>query len=126
MDDHEEARSSLARRLERSGCLDVLGATAELEEAAALLRREPPDIVLLDLYRRDRRGLEICRSLCELTSAPVVVFTSILTHKLWSSAHEAGAADYLLKQISTDRLVAELAQLVERHRRRVHAATREQ
>lgn len=115
VDDHDEARTTLARRLERDDGLELLGAVASAEAAARIMAQTQPEIVLLDIQGHDGRGLEVCRTLCSLTDAPVVVLTSFLTPELWAAAREAGAVDYLLKRVDTRRLSQEIVQLAERH-----------
>lgn len=115
IDDHEEARTTLARRLSRDERVDLVGAASSVEEAAALLPDARPDLVLLDIHGQNGLHVEACRRLRRLTGARVVIFTSFLTGELWTAAKEAGASDYLLKQIDTARLSRELVRLAERH-----------
>jgi DNA-binding NarL/FixJ family response regulator len=120
VDDHHDVRTSLAQRLQGDPHLDLVGAAGSLEEAAALLRQAgtDTDIVLLDIHGHNGHGLEVCRTLHELTDAPVVLFTSFMTPELWAAGREAGAADLLLKHIDTDRLSREILRLADRHRER--------
>ena len=116
IDRHDDARTTLARRLRRDPRLELAGEASSVEEAEAILPGARPDIVLLDIYGHGGRGVEACRALCRLTEAPVVVFTSFMTPDLWDAVKEAGAADYLLKHVDTDRLSREVIRLAERHR----------
>ncbi len=116
VDDHDEARVTLGRRLLREPSLDLVGTASCLDEAAAILIEARPDIVLMDVQRHDGRGKDACRKLRELTDAPLVVFTSFMTPELWEETKSAGAADYLLKHIDTSRLSREIVRLAERHR----------
>jgi DNA-binding NarL/FixJ family response regulator len=116
VDDHEDTRTALARRLQRDRGLELVGTASSLEEAAGFLTRACPDIVLLDIHRRDGRGIDVCQELHELTEAPVVLLASFMTPELWGTAKKVGAADYLLKHIDTDRLSREITRLAERHR----------
>ena len=117
VDDHDDARTTLAQRLRRDRRLELIGAARGLEEAADLLPGACPDIVLLDIHGHAGRGVDACCRLRQMTDAPVVVFTSFMTPELWAAAQAAGAADYLLKHIDTDRLSREVFRLARRHRR---------
>ncbi len=117
VDAHDDARTSLARRLSRDPRLELVGTASSVEEAASILLHTRPDIVLLGIHPSDGRGVDACRALKELSEAPVVVFTSFVTPDLWEAFREAGAADYLLKHIDTDRLSREILRLARRHRR---------
>lgn len=112
IDGHDQARDTLTRRLRRDSRLELIGATAGLAEARELLSRA--DIVLLDVHGREGDGVEACRAVRELTNAPLVAFASFMTPELWSEVKQAGAVDYLLKHVDTERLVKELVRLAER------------
>jgi DNA-binding NarL/FixJ family response regulator len=116
VDDHEDARTALARRLQRDPRLELVGTVSSVEEAAGLLPRACPDIVLLDIHQHDGGGVDVCRALHELTDAPVVILASFMTPELWGTVQRVGAADYLLKHIDTDRLSREIIRLAERYR----------
>lgn len=117
IDAHEDARTSLARRLSRDPELEIVGCASSVAEAASILPHARPDIVLLDIHRSNGDGADDCRELSQLTEAPVVAFASFITPELWQAVKEAGAADTLLKQIDTDRLCREIRRLAERHGR---------
>ena len=116
VDDRDDARSTLAERLRRGSRLELVGAASDIGEAADLLAAAQPDIVLLDLHHGDGEGIELCRGLRCLTEAPVVALTSFMTPQLWEEAKAAGAADYLLKHVDTDRLSCDMVRLAARHR----------
>ncbi len=116
VDDHDDARTTLARRLRRDRHLDLIDVAASVNEAADLLARARPDIVLLDIHGHDGRGVDACRALRQLTDAPVIAFISFMTPDLWAAVRKAGATDYLLKQVDTERLSREIVRLAERHR----------
>ncbi len=117
VDDHDDARTTLARRLRRDRRLELIGAASNLKDAANLLPDAHPDIVLLDMHCLSGRGVDACHTFRELTEAPVVAIASFMTPELWAAAREAGAVDYLLKHIDTERISTELVRLAERHRR---------
>lgn len=115
IDDHEDARTALAGRLRRDARLNLIGSAGSLEEAAALISDGRPDVVLLDTHRRDGSGIEACRKLRERTDAPVVALASFMTPQLWRAFQKAGATDYLLKHIDTQRLGRSIVQFADSH-----------
>ena len=115
VDDHAEARAALAERLGRHHGLELIAVASSLREAQEVLPESDPDIVLIDIHGHSGGGVEGCRLLRSLTDAPVVVFTSYMTYDLWTAAREAGAADYLLKDIDTERLSRRIIRLAEAH-----------
>lgn len=72
--------------------------------------------MLLDVQDREGRGADACRAAREMTDAPLVAFTSFMTPELWSDVRKAGAIDYLLKHVDTERLAGELVRLAKRRR----------
>lgn len=117
VDDHDRVRGELVTALRRAGDLEVVGATGCADEALQWLRERSPDVILLEVKREDGAGLELCRQLSRNGQQhSVVVLTSYLSPEDWSRARDAGAADYLLKQIDSRALVAKITQ-VARHLR---------
>lgn len=113
VDDHERVRHELESSLTRCGMVEVVGATGSADEAARWLGERRPDVVLLDVKRDDGGGLDLCRRLSGNGHGCVVlVLTSYLTGDDWREVREAGAADYLLKQIDSKALVDKIAEVV--------------
>jgi DNA-binding NarL/FixJ family response regulator len=115
-DDHEDGRTALAHRLERAPDIDVIGAAADLDAAAALIANADVDLTLLALHQQDGEWAETCRRLATLSDAPLVVLASFMTPELWKTARRAGAADYLLRHIDSARLRREITRVASRHR----------
>jgi DNA-binding NarL/FixJ family response regulator len=112
VDDHEGVRGELPAILARSGDVEVVGATGCPEEAARCLTEHHPEVVLLDVKRHDGHGLDLCRSLSGMgREHAVVIFTSYLSREEWHEAQEAGATDYLLKQIGCKDLLAKITEV---------------
>ncbi len=69
------------------------------------------DIILLDLYIRDFSGLDLCRKLkgnSKTKDTPVILFTSS-TEKIDRLAGvDAGAAEYVVKPIDVNLLIAKI------------------
>jgi len=113
VDDHEVVRSELAAALGRCPAVEMVGATGCAEEATRWVSERRPDVVLLDVKRDDGGGLNLCRRLSgNGHRCAVVILTSYLSGDDWRDAREAGAADYLLKQIDSKALLAKIAQVV--------------
>ena len=84
VDDHEEVRSAIASMLTAEG-FDVVGAARDGSEAVALVRRERPDVVLLDIRLPGPDGFEVARELSGLDPAPVVVLISSHEARVYDS-----------------------------------------
>jgi two-component system, NtrC family, nitrogen regulation response regulator NtrX len=118
IDDDAGIRESLKMTLEYDG-YDVAGA-ATGQEGLALVEREAPDLVLLDVKMPGMDGLDVLTRLHSMhTALPVVMISA---HGTPSSAVEAirkGALDFLEKPFeSTDRLRVTIQNALEQARLR--------
>jgi two-component system, OmpR family, KDP operon response regulator KdpE len=112
-DPNPEARRSLELILRGAGyeVLSVAGGA----QALALVGRDRPDALVLELELPDVDGVELCRRLREISDSAIVVLSTI-------DALDAGADDYITKPFSPGELVARLAAV----RRRAAVAPRVQ
>jgi len=84
--------------------------------ALTLARRDPPDVLVLDLLLPGLDGLEVCRRLRQFSDAYVLMLTARVEEidKLVGLA--VGADDYLTKPFSPRELVARVQALLRRPR----------
>src|SRR5438105_7002649 len=107
VDDHPLTRSALAGLLMQHG-FEVVGEAADGEEAIAAAASLQPDLILLDLSMPGVDGLTALPRLREAArDCEVVVLTASGTEENLLGAIRGGAAGYLLKTESPDR-IAEL------------------
>jgi DNA-binding LytR/AlgR family response regulator len=93
--------------------LDVVAEAADGDEALALIDAHAPQIAFLDIRMPGRSGLDVAAALGG--DCHVVFVTAYDQYAI--AAFDAGAVDYLLKPVETDRL----AQAVERIKRKLAA-----
>lgn len=110
VDDEAPARNRLREVLDDCGAdlaLAVAGEAASGREALAWLQQHETDVVLLDIHMPEMGGLELAQHLQKLAQPPAVVFTTAYDqHAI--AAFEVNAADYLLKPVRAERLLASL------------------
>jgi CheY-like chemotaxis protein len=85
-----------------------------------LVKKQRVALVLLDLRLPGHDGwavLEQLKSDPELSSIPVVVFTASAAASQRNRALAEGAADYLIKPLSADKLRRTVAHILHRNRR---------
>ncbi len=78
------------------------------DEALAFLRREPADLVLLDMNMPGLDGLETCRALRASSDVPIIMLTVRNAERDKVRALDAGADDYVAKPFSFPELLARI------------------
>jgi two-component system, LytTR family, response regulator AlgR len=114
VDDEALARARLRTLLGdcQSPAARVEGEAANATQAIEQLRRQPVDVVLLDIHMPGADGLTLAATLRTMPQAPAVVFvTAHAEHAV--HAFELEAVDYLTKPVRLERLQQSL-QKVER------------
>lgn len=114
VDERDDARATLARRLQKDVRLSLAGVVATPEDAVDLLRVAPPDAVLLDVHGLNSSGPLACMRLRRLTTAPLIVLASFMTPELLEAVRGAGAADYVLKDVDSNRLTTAIIRIAAR------------
>lgn len=82
--------------------------------AVECIRREAPDLIVLDLMLPGADGTEICRGLRAFSQAPVIMVTARVEEIDRLLGFETGADDYLCKPFSPRELVARVRALLRR------------
>lgn len=117
VDDHDRAREALARRLAADRRITVVGATASLDDARALVDAHAPHAALIDTRRQDGQGAEVISALATAPAANrplVVAYTSYFDASEWRRLQAAGAQEWLLKEIDIEVLFNRLRDAVHR------------
>src|SRR6266487_6744067 len=105
-DDHELARAGLHAMLTGQWGLEVVGEAANGREALELCRRLYPDLALIDVRMPEQDGLATCQAIKEECPAMSVILITIHENPEYLlEAFKAGAAGYVLKDISQSELI---------------------
>ncbi len=106
VDDDPLVRTGLAMILGGDPELAVVGQATNGAEAIALVDRERPDVVLMDIRMPVRDGLSATEELAARPGAPrIIVLTTFDTDEMVLRALRVGAAGFLLKDTPPARLV---------------------
>lgn len=107
VDDHPVFRDGLRQCLEARPGLRLLGAVGGGEEMWRAMRAGRPQVVLMDIELPGESGIDLTRALHE--KAPevrVIMLTAFSDSERVFAALKAGAAGYLLKNVSPDEIRA--------------------
>jgi DNA-binding response OmpR family regulator len=119
VDDDALLRRSMAFNLEQAGYRASTAANAE--DALALARREPPDLVLLDIGLPGMDGLDALRILKQM-EIPVIFLTARRRELDEVVGLELGADDYITKPFDLSVLLAHIKAVLRRAERDEHPA----
>jgi DNA-binding NarL/FixJ family response regulator len=101
VDDHPVVRAGLTSMLATQAQFEVIGSASSGEEAMDMMRRDSPDVLLLDLRMPGMNGVETMLAMRTIeTRARVIILTSFETDEDIYRAVLAGAQGYLLKDTS--------------------------
>ncbi len=122
IDDDAAIRDSLRMILEYQGYAVMTAATGE--EGAALVEREAPDLVFLDIKMPGMDGLEVLQRLTHLTDVtPIVVMSGHATISTAVEATRLGAFDFVEKPLETERLLVLVRNALDSRRLRAENRT---
>ena len=112
VDDDALMRRSLAYNLEQAGF--HASAAANAEDALALARQKPPDLVLLDIGLPGMDGLDAIKRFKEQFHVPVIFVTARRRNLDEVVGLELGADDYITKPFDVDVLIAHIKAVLRR------------
>ena len=106
LDDHEVVRMGLRELLQSEGDIEVVGDVGTASAALARIPALKPDVAILDARLPDGSGIEVCREIrSSLPSLRAIILTSYDDDEALFAAIMAGAAGYVLKQVSGNDLL---------------------
>ncbi len=105
-DDHEMVREALARILEESGRVSIIGQTDDGLRLVELARDTPPDVIVLDYTLPNHDAPQVVRMLLQaLPDVRVLVLTVHENIHYAVRVLETGAHGYHIKSAAVDELV---------------------
>lgn len=105
-DDHRIVREGIRDRLVVESDIDVIGEAADGREALDLVRRQRPDVVVLDVEMPVMTGVEVARAIREEgIESRILVLSGYDDAEYVGALLDAGAAGYLTKDESLKSIV---------------------
>jgi DNA-binding NarL/FixJ family response regulator len=103
VDDQELVRTGLRALAERDGDITVVGEAADGRSGLSMVRQHRPDVVLIDIRMPVMDGIAATKAIVDdpaLADVRVIVLTTFDEDENVMNAIRAGAAGYLLKDVS--------------------------
>ena len=113
VDDEPQIRRVLRSTLSAHGYVITEAKTGE--EALERLRKERPDLVLLDVNMPGMGGIEACREIRRSSDAPIIMLTVRNAERDKVQALDAGADDYVVKPFGIGELLARIRAALRRY-----------
>jgi two-component system, OmpR family, KDP operon response regulator KdpE len=85
------------------------------EEALEAIRKERPDLILLDINMPGMGGIETCREIRRTYETPIIVLTVRNAERDKVAALDAGADDYVVKPFGIEELLARVRAALRRY-----------
>ena len=108
VDDEGGARLEIRRLLKTHSDVEIIAEASAADEALAIIEKESPDLLFLDIQMPEKNGFDLLRALHP--PWPTIIFTTAFD-EFAVRAFEVNACDYLLKPISPRRLEDALARV---------------
>lgn len=107
VDDHALCRNGLSDLLRQRAGMEVVAALGDPDQLAGVLRKERPDLVVLDLRMPATDGLTLLRRIrAEGIDTPALILTMSDAEADLSAALRAGVRGYLLKDMEPEDVIA--------------------
>ena len=105
-EDHTVVRQGIRQFLEREEDLKVVGEASDGEEAVRLTEQLKPDVIIMDIAMPKLNGIEATKQIKQLPLCTIVLILTAYDYEEYIfPILEAGAAGYLLKDVSGNELV---------------------
>ena len=105
VDDQTLVRQGIRALLGLAGDVEIVADAADGEEGVAMIRRERPDVVLLDVRMPRKSGVDVLRELQTADDpAKIILLTTFDDDEALLEGIKAGAKGYLLKDVSLEQL----------------------
>jgi two-component system KDP operon response regulator KdpE len=113
VDDEPQIRRVMRTTLSSHGYVITEATTGE--EGVDAVRKEKPDLILLDMNMPGIGGLEACKEIRRSTDAPIIMLTVRNAERDKVAALDAGADDYVVKPFGIEELLARVRSALRRY-----------
>ena len=113
-EDNEQLRASLVVLLNNSTNYNIIGDHANATEAATIIRRYKPDVVIMDIDMPGKTGIQAVAEIKEaMPQTAVIMYTMFEDDEKLFNSLCAGANGYILKKTSPHKLFEAINDVME-------------
>jgi len=106
VEDHVVVRESIRQALDRDAHIEVVGEAGDGEQAVRMSSDLKPDVIIMDISMPRLNGIEATKKIkAQQPSAVILALTAYDYEQYVFPLLEAGAAGYLLKDVSSNQLI---------------------
>jgi two-component system invasion response regulator UvrY len=108
-EDHTIVRWALREALGKADDIEVVGEAGTAAETLEMIKRERPDVLLLDITLPDRSGFDVLTEMRSIDTAPLVVVLTWHTEPSYAArAISGGAHGYVNKSVEPEQLLSSI------------------
>lgn len=114
-EDNAEDRENAARLIEEAAngifpdhCLQVF---EDAESCLKAIRKWPPDIAFIDIFLKEKNGIELAEAVRKLNPEAAIIFLT-MSNEFASESYRVRAVDYILKPVEQKQVVEALRRCV--------------
>ena len=112
VDDEKSFREGMALYLHMEG-FEVIEAENG-ERALECFRKQPPDLVVLDVMLPDMNGIDICQEIRKTSDVPVIFLTALEDDDYFMMGYRAGGDDYIAKPFKASILTMKIRRILKK------------
>lgn len=106
VDDHRVLVEGLNKLFDNSDTVDVIGVAYSGKECRSALRKELPDVILLDINLPDISGIDLCKEIkTENPEIKIVALSSFNEYTIVRRMIENGASGYVVKNAMPEEII---------------------
>ena len=106
VDDHRVLVEGLNKLFDNSDTVDVIGVAYSGRECRSALRKELPDVILLDINLPDVSGIDLCKEIkTENPEIKIVALSSFNEYTIVRRMIENGASGYVVKNAMPEEII---------------------
>jgi len=106
IEDNKDIRENTCELLELAGY--TVYAACNGKDGLACVKKNKPDLVIIDLMISEVDGFDICKQICDLNIAPVIAFNMRGGDADLLKSFKMGVDDYIGKPFGVDELMARM------------------